>query len=83
MTDFKQYEKNTAFPIHATFDDDQVDKDTMKPGGFFTKKLYAEEMQSEERNKPAEEERENSESDNEGRRDGGADANYNGFCRTE
>jgi len=51
MTDFRQYEKNTAFPIHATFDDDQVDKDSMKPGGFFTKKLYAEELQSEERNR--------------------------------
>ena len=44
MADFRQYEKNTAFPIHATFDDDQVDKDSMKPGGFFTKKLYAEEL---------------------------------------
>lgn len=37
---FKKYEKNEAFPIHATYDDSQVDKDSQKPGGFFTKHLY-------------------------------------------
>ena len=33
--------KNDAFPIHANILDSEVDMDEEKPGGFFTKKLYA------------------------------------------
>ena len=76
MTDFQQYAKNTAFPIHATFDDDAVDKDSMKAGGYFTKKLYAEELQS-AGPEPAKEkgsDDENSDSELEGKINGGRDA---------
>ena len=37
---FKNFEKNQAFPIHASLYDSEVDKDSEKPGGYFTKKLY-------------------------------------------
>jgi hypothetical protein len=39
---FKNVEKNDAFPIHANILDSEVDMDEDKPGGYFTKKLYAE-----------------------------------------
>ena len=83
MTDFQQYAKNTAFPIHATFDDDAVDKDSMKAGGFFTKKLYAEELQSAGQKEKGSGDEEGSESEFEGKINGGGDAKFNGFCRTD
>ena len=43
---FKKYANNEPFPIHATFDDSQADKDSTKPGGIFTKHLYAEKKES-------------------------------------
>ena len=38
---FKVHAKNDAFPIHANILDSDADMDEEKPGGIFTKKLYA------------------------------------------
>jgi hypothetical protein len=60
--------------------------DEEKPGGIFTKKLYAEENTGldhteSSRDKDSDEESENS--DGKIKKNGGIDSRTNGFCRTE
>jgi hypothetical protein len=54
----------------------------MKPGGFFTKKLYADELQSETKKKEKDPDG-SDDSDFGNGPNGGKDAKYNGFCRTD
>ena len=69
-------DKNEAFPIHANIYDSEMDADSQKPGGFFSKKLYAEEEPTKtvpstpkiQLQPPG--------------KNGGRDAAFNGICRT-
>jgi len=91
---FKNFEKNQAFPIHASLYDSEVDKDSEKPGGYFTKKLYDDDESGEEGEEEEEEEESSDDGTNPGRSPSppqkksrlrgrmGKDGNINGFCRT-
>ena len=79
---FKVIAKNDAFPIHANILDSEADMDEEKPGGIFSKKLYAEEgaggMQTD-----SSADKDSDEEDFMGTtKNGGVDAKFNGFCRT-
>lgn len=72
---FKNYERNEAFPIHANIYDSEVDKNSTRPGGFFSKKLYEGSVEdvAQKKEEPAVVPK---------GKHGGRDAGYAGFCRT-
>ena len=79
--------KNDIFPIHVNFNDDAADMRTSKPGGYFCKKLYSENNESEDeadaRGATSPPVVQVDSDDDDPELNGGRDAAYNGFCRTD
>lgn len=75
--------KNDIFPIHVNFNDDAADMRTTKPGGYFCKKLYSENNNSQNGDVVSPVVVVESDDENDQGLNGGGDAVFNGFCRTD
>jgi hypothetical protein len=83
--ELRSFERNQPFPVHTNLYDSEVDKDSEKPGGYFSKNLYKQKVggaansygESSDSGDSS-----GSEKNIQNRVKKQGDANYNGFCRT-